>query len=122
LSDAQVAAEKRNIALKKWPRAGRPASTTAIMKIEWEPLDCPAPLMNGWSEGTRKDAVRIDSAYRVITRSEIFRDAIFMASESARALLSAAVTVTISMPVYEKKARMHAVLCNDIVSRLFFRA
>jgi hypothetical protein len=48
--------------------------------------------------------------YKVIIRSEIFREAIFMASESASALLSAAVIVTISMPVYAKNARVQAVL------------
>jgi hypothetical protein len=70
-----------------------------MMKIERDPVDCPSPLMKGWSVGTRNDAVSTHRMYKAMMRREIFREAIFIASESARALLSAAVMVTISMPV-----------------------
>src|SRR5436190_24033216 len=79
-----------------------PASTAAMINTEREPIDCPLPLMKGWSVGTTNEAVSIDRVYRVIIRSEIFRAAIFMLSASPKILLSAAVAATMSIPTYAK--------------------
>lgn len=89
---------------------GMPASTTAIIKTELEPTDWPPPLMKGWSLGTRNEAVSTARLYKVIIRRLIFRAAIFMLSASARALLSAAVAATMSIPTYEKITLMVVVL------------
>jgi hypothetical protein len=97
-------------ALKKCAKFGRPASTTAIMKGDWDPIDCPPPLMNGWSLGTTQATRSIASEYKVTTRILIFLDPIFILSTLASALLSAAVAAIMSIPVYENSTWIHVVL------------
>lgn len=94
----QVKDENTNMALKKCAAAGIPASTAAMMKSECEPTDCPPPLINGWVIGTTNEATIIDIVYKEMMRIEIFLEAIFILSASARDLLSAAVAATISIP------------------------
>jgi hypothetical protein len=67
-------------------------------------------LIKGWSIGTTNEAVSIAREYRVTIRSEIFRAAIFMLSASPKALLSAAVAATMSIPTYAKLALIIVVL------------
>ena len=68
--------------------------------------------MNSWSMGTTKDDTIMHIVYKEIIRIEIFREAIFMLSASARDLLSAAVAATISIPTYEKMAPTTPVLVS----------
>lgn len=89
----------------------RPASTTAITKIEPAPADCAAPFKKGWLYGTTNEAVNTAEQVIVITRIVIFLVAIFMLSAFPRDLLSAAVAAKISIPVNEKMALTMQVLC-----------
>jgi hypothetical protein len=109
----QVNAEKTKMALKKWAAFGIPASTAAMMKTERALTDDAWPLIKGWSAGTTNEAVRTAREYRVMTRRLIFRAAIFIVSTSARALLSAAVAATMSIPTYENITLVKVVLGTD---------
>jgi len=96
---AQVNAENTKTALKKWASFGIPASTTAIMNTDRALTEVASPFRKGWSIGTTKDAVMTAREYKVTTRRLIFRAAIFIASTSANARLSAAVAAMMSMPI-----------------------
>jgi hypothetical protein len=92
-----------------------PACTTAIINTDAALTDGAFPLIKGWSAGTTNEAVSIAREYRVISRSEIFRAAIFMLSASPRALLSAAVAATMSIPTYAKVA-LRIVVLGELAS------
>ena len=107
---ALVKEEKIKTALKKCAKFGIPASTTAIMKTDLDPGDCPPPLINGWSLGTTQEAVSIAKEYKIMIRKLIFLEPIFRLSALANALLSAAVEAITSIPEYEKITWTHVVL------------